>query len=60
MLLNILNLQKNKYFLRKSATSLYIFLTTPDNVEKYVQSNSSNNCIHQYYIEILNIFNPEL
>ena len=51
---------KKEYILRKAATSLYIFLTTPDKVEKYVQSNSSNNCIHQYYIEILNIFNPEL
>ena len=25
-----------------------------------MQSNSYNNCIHQYNAEILNIFNPEL
>ena len=35
--------------LRKPAKSLYIFLTTPDEVEKYVQSNSSDNC----YITIM-------
>ena len=29
--------------LRKVAKSLYIFLVTPDEVEKYVQSNSSDN-----------------
>ena len=46
--------------LRKVAKSLYIFLTTPDKVEKYVQSNSSDNCIHRYNVEILNIFDPEL
>ena len=46
--------------LRKVATLLYIFLTTPDEVEKYVQSNSSDNCIHRYNVEILNLFDPEL
>ena len=46
--------------LRKVAKSLYIFLTTPDKVEKYVQSNSSDNCIHRYNVEILNTFDPEL
>ena len=46
--------------LRKVAKSLYIFLTTPDEVEKYVQSNSSDNCIHHYNVEILNLFDPEL
>ena len=35
--------------LRKPAKSLYTFLTTPDEVEKYVQSNSSDNC----YITIM-------
>ena len=39
---------------------LYIFLTTPDEVEKYVQSNSSDNCIQCYNVEILNLFDPEL
>ena len=42
------------------AKSLYIFLTTPDEVEKYVQLNSSDNCIHRYNVEILNLFDPEL
>ena len=49
--------------LRKVAKSLYFFLTTPDKVEKYVeimQSRSSDNCIHRYNVEILNIFDPEL
>ena len=34
--------------LRKVAKLLHFFLTTPNEVEKYVQSNSSNNCIHRY------------
>ena len=41
--------------LRKVAKSLYIFLTTPDEVEKYIeimQSSSSDNCIHRCIIEI--------
>ena len=39
---------------------LYVFLTTPDEVEKYIQSTSSDNCRHCYNVEILNIFDPEL
>ena len=35
---------------------LYISLKTPDKI----QSNISDNCIHHYNIEILNIFDPEL
>ena len=46
--------------LRKVAKSLYIFLATPDEVEKYVQSNSSDICIHHYNVESLNLFDPEL
>ena len=46
--------------LRKVAKSLYIFLTTPDEVEKYVQSNSFDNCVHHYNVDILNVFDPEL
>ena len=46
--------------LRKVSKSLYILPTTPDEVEKYVQSNSTNNCIHRYNVEILNIYDPEL
>ena len=40
----------------KVTKSLYIFLTIPDEVEKYVQSNSSNNCIHCYNVEIFKYF----
>ena len=42
---------------------LYIFLTTPDTVEKYVeirQSNSLDNFVDRYLIEIWNIFDPKL
>ena len=46
--------------LRKVGKSFYIFLTTPDKVEKYMQSNSSGNCIHHYNVQILNLFDPEL
>ena len=48
---------------RKVADSFYIFLTTPDEVEKYVeimQLNSSDKYVHCYDIEILNVFDPEL
>ena len=47
-------------YLRKVAKSLFIFLTTHDEVEKYMQSDSSDNCIHHYNVEILNLFDPEL
>ena len=49
--------------LRKVAKSLYIFLTTPNEVQIYVeimQSNSSDTWMHHYNIEIFNIFDPEL
>ena len=45
---------------RQVSKSLYIFLTTPDEVQKYVLSNSSDNCVHHYNVEILNLFDPEL
>ena len=48
---------------RKVAESLYIFLGTPDKIEKYgkmLESNFSDNCEHHYNIEILNLFDPEL
>ena len=51
---------KEEQNLRKVAKSLYIFLTTPDEVEKSVQSNSYDNCMHHYNVEILNVFDPEL
>ena len=46
--------------IRKVAKSLFIFLTTPDEIEKYVQSKSCYDCIHHYNDEILNLFDPEL
>ena len=42
--------------LRKIAEALYIFLTTPVEVKKYVemmQSSSSDNCICHYNIKVL-------
>ena len=46
--------------LRKFGKSLYLFLTTPDEVEKYMWSNSSDKCVHHYNPEILNLFDTEL
>ena len=37
---------------RKVAKLLYVFLTTSDEVKIYVQSNSSDNCVHHYNVEI--------
>ena len=42
--------------LRKVSKLLYILLTASDKVEKRVQSNSSDSCIHHYNVEVLNIF----
>ena len=53
---------RNK-ILVKVAELLYIFLLTPDEVEKYfetMQSSSSNNCVCYYDIEILRLFDPLL
>ena len=62
--MNILNVELNQeQILRKVAESLYNFLTTPDEVEKYakmIQLNFSTNCVHRYNIEIFNLFDPEL
>ena len=47
--------------LEKIAESLYIFLTTPDEVEKYLeimQKYSSDKHVHHYNIEVLNLFYP--
>ena len=49
--------------LRKVAESLYIFLTKPNEVEKYakiMQSVSSDKYLHRYNIESSNLFDPEL
>ena len=43
-------------YLRKVVKSLYIFQTTPDEV----QSNSSDKFIHQHNVKILNHFDQEL
>ena len=48
--------------LRKVDESLYIFLTTLDEVEKYIeimQSNSFDKYVHCYNVEILYLFDPE-
>ena len=42
--------------LRKVAKSLYIFQTTPDEV----QSNSSDQFMHHHNVKILNLFDREL
>ena len=42
---------------------LCIFVATPDEVEKHVeimQSISSDNFVHRYNFEILNLFHPDL
>ena len=51
---------KEEQNLRQIAKLLHIFLTTSDDVENYAQSNSYDNYIHHYNVEILDLFNPEL
>ena len=51
---------REKQNLRKVPKSLYIFLTTPDEVGKYVQTSSSDKGVCHYNVEILNLFDPEL
>ena len=49
--------------LKKVTESLYIFLRTPDEVEKYakmMKSDSSDNCLLCYNVEIFCLFDPEL
>ena len=46
--------------LRKVSTLLFIFLTTPYDVRKYVVSKYSDNCLHHYNVKILNLFDPDL
>ena len=61
---DFVNLNFSEYFksikegknLRKVAKLFYIFLTTPDEVEKHVQSSSYDNCIHHCNVKILNLF----
>ena len=50
-------------YIRKVAELLYIFLATPNEVEKYpkmMQSNSFAKCVHHYDIKILNLIYSEL
>ena len=62
------NLNFSEYFktimekknLRKVTKSLHIFLRKPDKVEKHVESDYSDYCVHHYNVEILNLFNLEL
>ena len=46
--------------IREKENLRFLFLTTPDEAEKYMQSNSYDNCIHYYKVEIWNPFDPEL
>ena len=67
ILVSILNLQRKLYSklnkkqsLRKVVKLLCISPKTSHQVEKYVQSYSSDNCIQFYNVEILSLFDPEL
>ena len=49
--------------LSKVAELLYIFLTTPEEVDKYakiMQARFSVKYVHRYSIKILNLFDPEV
>ena len=56
----MLHIAKIDDYLKILTQSLYIFLTTPDEVEKYVESNYSDSCVYHFNVDILNLFNPEL
>ena len=45
---------------KKAAKLIFVFLTSPDEVEKYVHISFSDNCIFHYNVQILNIFDLEL
>ena len=51
---------REEWNFKKFAKFVYIFLTAPDEVEKYVQSNFSDNCVYHCNVEILNLFDLEL
>ena len=49
--------------LRIISESRYVFLLTPNEVEKYVEMMQSNffySCVYYYTAEILHLFDPEL
>ena len=52
-----------KQNIRKVSKLLLTFVAAPDVVEKYakiIQSNSFDNCVYRYNIDILNLFDPKL
>ena len=52
-----------KQNIRKVSKLLFTFVAAPDVVEKYakiIQSNSFDNCVYRYNIDILNLFDPKL
>ena len=51
---------KEEQNLKKVTKLLYIFLTTTNEVEGHVESNSSDNCIYHDNVDILNLFVPAL
>ena len=46
--------------LKKSPKQLYIFLATPNEVERYVETNYSDNSVYQCNVKILSPFDQEL
>ena len=46
------SIKKERNLRKVAKLLLYIFLTTPDKVEQYVQSSSYGNCIHHYNVEL--------
>ena len=59
-MINTLNQQSEEQNLRKVIELLNIFITTPHEVEKYVEITSSDNCICHYNVKILDLFYPDL
>ena len=53
------SITEKQNLVKKVAKLPYIFLPTPDEVVTYLQSNSSDNCIHHYNVKILIFFDPE-
>ena len=51
---------KEEQNLIKVSKSFYLFLTTPDEWGKTVQSNFYDYCINHCNVEVLNLFDPDL
>ena len=45
------SMTEKQILVKKVAKFPYIFLTAPDEVVTYLQSNSSDNCIHHYNVK---------